>query len=315
MGTTMRSVRAHERGGPEVLKVERAPQPVVGPGEALVLVEAAAITPTELTWNETWTDATGHPRTPTIPSHELAGRVVALGEGAGDLPLGERVFGLVGFDRNGAAAELVTLPASALAPAPRSVDPVTAAAVPLAGLSAWQALFTHGQLHAGQRVLIHGGAGGVGTFLVQLARDAGAYVIATVRAPDVDFVVELGADTALDRDAVRFEQAIAPVDLVIDTAGGETLARSFDVVERGGTVVSLVAPPPPELARQREARGLFFIVAPDREQLVALAQRIDAGRLRVIVDRVFPLDETRTAFEYALGAHHRGKIVLAVQRN
>ena len=140
----MQSVRAHMRGGPEVLKVERAPRPVAAPGEALVQVEAAAITPTELSWDETYVDASGRPRTPTIPSHEVAGHVFAIGQGVDDLSVGESVFGLVDFDRNGAAAEFVSVPARALAPAPRTVDALTAAAVPLAGLSAWQALFTHG---------------------------------------------------------------------------------------------------------------------------------------------------------------------------
>jgi NADPH:quinone reductase-like Zn-dependent oxidoreductase len=314
MRETMKSVRAHERGGPEVLMVERTPRPVAAPGEVVVQVEAAAITPTELTWGETWNDAAGRPRTPTTPSHELAGRVFALGEGVGDLSVGESVFGLVDFDRDGAAAEFVAVPARALAPAPRTVDAVAAAAVPLAGLSAWQALFTHGWLRVGQRVLIHGGAGGVGVFLVQLARDARAHVITTVRAPDIDFVRDLGAEEVLDRNLVRFEEATAPVDLVIDTAGGNTLVRSFQVVVPGGAIVSLVEPPPAELARKHNVRTAFFIVEPNREQLIELARRIDAGRVSIVVDRVFPLGETRRAFEYALGAHHRGKIVLQVHR-
>jgi NADPH:quinone reductase-like Zn-dependent oxidoreductase len=163
-------------------------------------------------------------------------------------------------------------------------------------------------------VLIHGGAGGVGMFLVQLARDAGAHVVTTVRAHDLEFVRGLGADEVLDRDAVRFEDATAPVDLVIDTAGGETLVRSFQVVAPAGVVVALVEPPPSELARQRGVRAVFFVVEPNREQLIELARRIDGGQLRVVIDRVFPLDETRRAFEYGLGAHHRGKIVLQVQR-
>ena len=314
MEETMRSVRAHTRGGPEVLMVERAPRPVAAPGEALVQVAAASITPTELSWDETYVDAAGRPRTPTIPSHEVAGRVFAIGEGVDDLSVGESVFGLVDFDRNGAAAEFVSVPARALAPAPRTVDALTAAAVPLAGLSAWQALFTHGGLRSGQRVLVHGGAGGVGMFVVQLAHDAGAHVSTTVRARDAEFVRDLGADDVLDRDAVRFEEVIAPVDLVIDLAGGDTLTRSFGMIVPGGALVSLVEPPSPELARQHEVRcACYFIVEPDREQLAELARRIDAGRLRVVIDRVFPLAEARSAFEYALSAHHRGKIVLEVQ--
>ena len=292
--------------------VERAPRPEPAPGEALVRVEAAAITPAELTWSDTWSDAAGKSRTPTIPSHELAGRVFALGPGVDDLRLGERVYGLIDFDRNGAAAEFVSVPAGALAPAPRTVDAVTAAAAPLAGLTAWQALYTHGRVRAGQRVLIHGGAGGVGMFLVQLARDAGAYVITTVRAHDMEFVRNLGAHKAIDHNAFRFEAAITPVDLVIDVVGGETLARSFDVIAPGGTILSLVERPSPVLARAHNVRADFFLVEPNRQQLVELAHRIDTGRLRIEVDRVFPLTEARRAFEYALGVHHRGKIVLEV---
>jgi NADPH:quinone reductase-like Zn-dependent oxidoreductase len=313
MQETMQSVRAHERGGPEVLKAERAPRPAAARGEVLVQVEAASITPTELRWNETWNDAAGNPRTPIIPSHEVAGRVFALGPGVDDLSVGEPVYGLVDFDRNGAAAEFVAMPASALAPSPRTIDALTAAAVPLAGLTAWQALFTHGGLRAGQRVLIHGGAGGVGMFLVQLARDAGAQVVTTVRAHDIEFMRDLGADEVIDRDSVRFEEATAAVDLVIDAAGGDTLERSFEVVVPGGAIVSIVEPPPAELARQHDVRAAFFIVEPNREQLIELGRRIDAGRLRIVIDRIFPLAETRGAFEYAQGAHHRGKVVLDVQ--
>jgi NADPH:quinone reductase-like Zn-dependent oxidoreductase len=244
----------------------------------------------------------------------VAGRVCAIGQGVDDLSVGESVFGLVDFDRNGAAAEFVSVPARALARAPRTIDPLTAAAVPLAGLSAWQALFTHGGLRSGQRVLVHGGAGGVGMFVVQLAHDAGAHVSTTVRAHDAEFVRDLGADVVLDRDAVRFEEVIAPVDLVIDLAGGDTLARSFGMIVPGGALVSLAETPSPELARQHDLRvASYFIVEPDREQLVELARRIDAGRLRVVIDRVFPLAEARSAFEYARSAHHRGKIVLEVQ--
>jgi NADPH:quinone reductase-like Zn-dependent oxidoreductase len=162
-------------------------------------------------------------------------------------------------------------------------------------------------------VLVHGGAGGVGMFVVQLAHDAGAHVSTTVRARDAEFVRDLGADEVIDRDAVRFEEVIAPVDLVIDLAGGDALTRSFGMIVPGGTLVSLAEVPPPELARQHEVRACYFIVEPDREQLAELARRIDAGRLRVVIDRVFPLAEARRAFEYARSAHHRRKIVLEVQ--
>src|SRR2546425_9866736 len=246
---TMHAVRAHTRGGPEILSYETAPRPEPRPGEALVRVHAAGITPTELGWEATWVDAAGHPRTPTTPSHEFAGVVEAVGHGVVHVAVGDAVYGLVDFHRDGAAAEYVTLGARDLAKRPASVDDVHAAAMPLSGLTAWQALVEQANLQTGQRVLIHGGAGGVGSFAVQLAPALGAEVYATASGRDLDFVRGLGADTVIDYRGQRFEDVAHDVDVVVDTVGGETLARSFASLRRGGTLVTLPAPPPREIAK------------------------------------------------------------------
>jgi NADPH:quinone reductase-like Zn-dependent oxidoreductase len=309
----MNALRAHDRGGPEQLVYEQAPRPEPGKGEALVRVRAAAITPAELTWDATWSDAEGRSRVPVIPSHEVSGVVHAVGPGVTDFQVGEAVFGLVDFQRDGAAAEYVAVPADDLAPSPSSADHVQRAALSLSALTAWQGLFDHGGLAGSQRVLIHGGAGGVGSFAVQLAHWVGAEVIATASASDGGFVRDLGADAVLDYAAQPFEDVAGPVDVVLDTVGGEVLERSWTVLGAGGTLVSIVERPSTERASERNASGIFFIVEPNREQLKYLARLADDGKIHPIVSAVFPLSRGREAFEFGLTQHARGKIVLAVE--
>jgi NADPH:quinone reductase-like Zn-dependent oxidoreductase len=306
---TMRAIRAHARGGPERLVYEEVPRPEPRPGEALVRVHAAGITPTELSWDETWVDRAGHDRVPTIPSHEVAGVVEALGDGATHVRVGDAVYGLVDFDRPGAAAEYVVLRARDLAPAPGSIDLVHAAALPLSALTAWQALVEQAHLENGQRVLVHGAAGGVGAFAVQIARALGADVIATAGARDLGFARELGAAVTVDYRTARFEDVARDVDVVVDPVGGETRRRSYDVLRRGGTLVTLPGPPAPDEA-PGAVRVRFFIVEPDRAGLIEIARLVDAGRLRVEVAKVFPLARAREAYETGLRDHPRGKIVL-----
>ncbi|MEV0717797.1 NADP-dependent oxidoreductase [Asanoa sp. NPDC050611] len=307
---TMQAVRAHTRGGPEQLVLETAPRPEPGPGEVLVAVQAASITPQELTWDQTWTyrsDGTGPERTPIIPSHEFSGVVAG-----GALDAGAEVFGLIPFVHDGAAAEFVVLPADILAAKPTTVDHEHAAAVPLAGLSAWQALVDHAGLQRGQRVLVHGGAGGVGTYVVQIAAALGAHVIATAGADQREFVEGLGAEQVVDYTRERFEEQVSDLDVVVDLVGGETQSRSWSVLKPGGILVSLSAPPDEEEARRHGARGAFFVVEPDRDDLRSVAALVDDGRLTPVVDRVLPLAETRAAYE-ALEQHgRRGKIVIRV---
>jgi NADPH:quinone reductase-like Zn-dependent oxidoreductase len=299
MTETMRAIRLHAAGDPASLALEQLRPPTPGAGEALVRVHAAAITRDELTWPAD--------RLPATPSYELSGVVAAVG-GAAGVGVAEEVYALTPFDRDGAAADLVLVPASVLAPKPESLEHVEAAAIPLPALSAWQGLFEHGRLAAGERVLVHGGAGGVGGYAVQLARAHGAHVVATASTANVGTARELGAHEVLDHASTRFEDAIAPVDLVFDTAGGDRLERSPAVIRRGGRLVSVATEPP-------SADGIdsvYFVVEPSRDQLVEIAALADRGRLRPVVDAVFPLEEARAAFERSLTAGGRGKIVLDV---
>lgn len=243
---TMHAVRGHQRGGPEQLTYEEAPVPVPGEGEVLVRVRSAAITPGELDWDATWTDAldgSGTPRLPIVPSKEFSGMVA--GAGAGGLSPGDEVYGLIPFTSDGAAAEYVAVPAAVLAPRPPLLDHDQAAALPLAGLTALQGLTVHGGLRSGQRVLVHGGAGGVGAFAVQVAAALGARVTATAAGLDTDFVTRLGAERVIDYDSGRFEEQLDGIDLVFDTVGGDTLTRSWKVLKPGGVLVSIVSPPEP----------------------------------------------------------------------
>lgn len=312
---TMRAVRAHRRGGPEQLVYEVAPRPEPAPGEALVAVHAASITSGELTWDATWTDSMepgGRDRTPIIPAHEMSGVVAALGPGGARAQVGDEVYGLIPFVRDGAAAEFVTVPADVLAAKPATIDHDAAAAVPLAALTAWQALVDHASLRAGQHVLIHGAAGGVGSFAVQMAAGLNARVTATAGRRDREFVAKLGAHQVVDHAHERFEDHVDGVDVVLDMVGGETQDRSWSVLRPGGVLVSVAGPPDAQEAAAHGVRGVFFIVEPNRDQLQTIAQLIETGRLAPAVDRVVSLADTRTAYEALETEHRRGKVVIHV---
>lgn len=308
----MKAIRMHTRGGPELLAYEDAPQPTLQSGDALVRVIATSITKTELTWDETYSDCDGRQRIPSIPGHEFAGIVDTLAPDAAGVRVGDAVYALSSFCRNGSAAEFIAIRAADLAPKPHSLNFEQAAAVPLAGLTAWQALFDHAQIQKGARVLIHGAAGGVGTYAVQLANWKGAEVIATASAKDRDFLGELGASEVIDYTHERFEEKVKDVDVVLDTVGGETQERSWGVLRRGGILIGLVSPLPPEKPASLGVRGVFFIVEPNRAQLIQLGALIDEGTLRVVVGAVLPLASAREAFARGSAVHMRGKIVLRV---
>jgi NADPH:quinone reductase-like Zn-dependent oxidoreductase len=301
----MHAIRIHAPVGIEGLVYEDAPEPVPAVGDALVKVHAAGFTPSELDW-PIWTDRNGHDRAPIIPAHEFSGVVAALGYGTTGVAVGDEVYGLIDGYRDGAAAEYIAVEARDLAPKPATVDHVHAAAIPQAGLTAWQALFDHGRLQAGQTVVVHGAAGSVGSTAVQLARWAGAKVIGTGRARARSVAVELGADDFVDLD----DDGLATVtgaDLVFDTIGGEVLARSPGMVKRGGAVVSVAAPLPLD---RDDIRIVFFIREPSPAQLLELARLTDAGELRPQVGAVYPLEKAREAFEAKDGHGVPGKIVL-----
>ncbi|MGH3034542.1 MAG: NADP-dependent oxidoreductase [Gaiellaceae bacterium] len=300
----MSAIRLHAPGDPARLVYEQLETPQPGQGEVLVRVHAAAITRDELDWPAD--------RLPATPSFEFSGVVAAVAPDVDDIAIGESVYALGSFDRDGAAAEYTIVPKELLALKPRTLDHVASAAVPLAGLSAWQGLFDHGKLARGQRVLIHGAAGGVGSFAVQLAHERGAHVIGTASSGNVETARELGADEVIDHTKTRFEDVVDPVDVVFDTAGGDRLKRSPAVVRPGGRLVSIAEEPPSESSEARGIRALYFVVEPNREQLVELARLVDRGDVRATIDEVFPLADARRAFERSLGGNRRGKIVLRV---
>ena len=301
---SMSAIRLRASGEPAALDYVRIPTPRPGRGEVLVRVHAAAITRDELEWPAD--------RLPATPSYEFSGVVAAVGEDVGDVAIGEPVYALSGFDHDGAAAEYIVLPQEFLAPGPRTIGHVETAAIPLAGLSAWQGLFDHGQLREGERVLIHGAAGGVGGFAVQLAHARGARVIGTASTGNVATAGELGADEVIDHTTTRFDDVVDEVDLVFDTVGGDLLERSISVLREGGRLVSVASEPPQEEAAERGIRAAYFLVEPNRETLIELAKRVDRGELRPRIDAVFPLRDARQAFERSLGENRRGKIVLGV---
>jgi NADPH:quinone reductase-like Zn-dependent oxidoreductase len=288
------------------------PLPEPAAGEVRVRVAAAGLTPTELTWDETYRWPDGSPRLPTIPGHDVSGTVDGLGSGVTEWAVGDAVYGLVDFPRHGSAAEFVTLPADAVARRPASLDAVTAAAVPLSALTAWQALFDHGRVGAGDAVLIHGAAGGVGAYAVQMARRAGARVFATASAGHAPSVRALGADTVIDYTATPFETVATGVAMVLDTMGGDVRARSWATLRPGGHLVALNAPVPAGSIPRSDVSGTFFIVHPSRPQLDEITRLIDAGQLRPAVEAVYPLADARAAFERAVAGHLRGKVVLSV---
>jgi NADPH:quinone reductase-like Zn-dependent oxidoreductase len=298
----MSAIRLHAPASLDALALEQVEIPAVGPGEVLVRVRAAAITRGELEWPVD--------RLPAIPSYELSGTVAALGADVPDLAVGDPVWALTGFDRDGAAAEFTVVPAAFLAPKPHTLGHAESAAIPLAGLTAWQGLFEHGRLRERERVLIHGAAGGVGQFATQLARWRGAYVIGTSSGAGLEDLRALGADEAVDRSAVRLEETVAAVDLVFDTVGGEVLARSAQLLRDGGRIVSVAEEPPAALSERVEAS--YFVVEPSRDQLIELARLVDEGMVRPLVDSVFPLADARRAFERVAMPGKRGKVVLQI---
>jgi NADPH:quinone reductase-like Zn-dependent oxidoreductase len=303
----MKAIRIHRQdAGLDGLVLEDAPHPHAGENDVIVKVHAAGFTPGELTWPGTWVDRAGRDRTPSIPGHELSGEVVELGLGTTGLTVGQRVFGLTDWTRDGTLAEYTAVEARNLAPLPATIDHVTGAALPMGGLTAWQALFDHGRLGIGQTVLIHGAAGGVGAIAAQLAREAGARVIGTGRAAHREAALQAGVETFIDLESERFEDA-GEVDVVFDVIGGEVLDRSAAVVRPGGSLVTIAAPPK---VRPKDARAIFFIVEPDRDRLADLAQRVHDGRLKPFVGGVYPLAETPEAFKTKSGKH--GKVVIQI---
>ena len=270
--------------------VER-PEPAPAINDVVVQVHASGFVPTEMEWPSTWVDRAGRDRTPSIPGHELAGVVHSLGYGTTGLSVGQRVLGLADWHRDGTLAEYVAIEARNLAPLPGDVDFIGGASLPISGLTAWQGLFDHGRLRAGQTVLAHGAAGAVGTMVTQLAREAGAYVLGSGRAADREKALDFGAHEFIDLDHDALEN-VGPVDLVFDVIGGEIQQRSARLIRRGGTLVSVVGPPE---TRPADGLALDFVVEADRGQLLEIVQRVRDGRLRTNIADVATIDDAVNA--------------------
>ena len=289
------------------LSLTTLPYPHASENDVIVRVHAAGFTRGELAWAGTWTDRSGRDRTPSVPGHEVSGVVAELGYGTTGLTVGQRVFGLADWTRNGTLAEYVAIEARNLAPLPAGVDHNVAAGAVISGLTAWQALFDHADLLAGQTALIHGAAGGVGSIAVQLARQAGSLVIGTGRAADRDRALSLGVEEFVDLETDRLEGA-GEADVVLDVIGGDILKRSTVLVRAGGTLVTTIEPP---TIQPQNGRAIFFVVEPDRSQLIELAARLRDGRLTSNVGAVRPLAEAPAAFG-PNAPHASGKTIIQV---
>ncbi len=305
----MKAVRIHEYGGPEVLKYEDVPVPKPARGEVLVRVHAAGVNPVDWKIREGYFK--GRPL-PIIPGWDVSGVVETVGPGAERWKTGDEVYSRPDISRDGAYAEYIVIRESELALKPESLDHVNAAAVPLTALTAWQVLFDTADLQPGQRVLIHGAAGGVGTMAVQLAKWKGAYVIGTASELNHEYLRSLGADETVDYNKTPFEDVVSDVDVVFDTIGGNTHKRSWQTLKKGGILASILVKASDEEAAGRGARAGYVFVQPNADQLAEMASLIDGGIVRPVVQTVLPLPEARRAQEMSQAGHTRGKIVLKV---
>jgi NADPH:quinone reductase-like Zn-dependent oxidoreductase len=296
-----------QAAGTAGMKLAERPEPETTENDVLVEVYASGFTPGELTWPGTWTDRLGRDRTPSIPGHEVAGVVSALGYGTRGLSVGQRVFGLADWSRNGTLAEYVAIEARNLAPLPGDVDFTVGASLPISGLTAWQGLFVHGRFQAGQRVLVHGAAGGVGSMVAQLAKETGAYVIGTGRAADRETALGFGAHAFVDLDNDALED-VGHVDLVFDVIGGDIGNRSAGLVRAGGMLVTIAGPAD---ARPTDGLAVDFVVEADRAQLGEVVQRVRDGRLRTNIGNVATLDDAVAALNPT--ERVKGKTVIRVR--
>ena len=309
----MKAMRIHRYGGPEVLQYEDAPRPQPQAGEVLVRVHAATVNPVDRRVREGHMKHFWPHKFPLILGWDLSGVVEELGPGpaaAGRFKIGNEVYSVPHPARNGAYADYIVVRESEIALKPKSLHHIRAATVPLTALTAWQALFDTGQLQPGQRVLIHGGSGGVGHFAVQLAKWKGAYVFATASTKNQELLRELGADEIIDYSTQRFEDVARNIDIVLDPIGGDTQERSWQVLKKGGFLLSVVQPPSTDKATAFGIRATFVASQPNGEELVKIAELIDAGHLTPIVNRVLPLSEARRAHELSETGNIHGKIVL-----
>jgi len=309
---TMKAVVIHEYGGAEVLKYEDVPQPEPKQDELLIRVIAAGVNPVDGMIRSGMFDKEGHRAFPVILGGDISGVVEKVGSKITKFKSGDPVFAYVSLDNSGGYAQYALVTEREAAPKPKSLTYVEGAAVPIVALTAWQALIDTARLKAGQTVLIHGGSGGVGSFAIQLAKAHGAKVIATASTANQELLKQLGADVVIDYTKQNFENIAKDVDVVLDSIGKDTLARSYGVMKKGGIIVSLVARPDPAELEKHGIRGEALSVGPNSDELSEIGKLIDEKKINVIVSQTFPLSEARKAQEQVATGHTRGKIVLKV---
>lgn len=311
MPAEMRVMRYHETGPSSVMHIETAPKPMPKPGEVVVQVAAAGVNPIDVQLRQGWQDA-GALTFPVIPGHDISGRVVATGAGVDPVLLAKDVFALISW-RGGGYAEYVAVSAELVVPKPPRLSYAQAAAVPLAALTAYQALFVEGRITAGQRILIHGGSSGVGHMAVQLAKHAGAHVLATTSADNLEYVRSIGADVAIDYRKRRLESVVGQVNFVLDTVGGDALSHSYRMIRPGGTLISTVETPDSAQLAERKLKGARVSVHPDRNNLREIALLIQTGAVTPTVSMMYPLSDAAIAQDDLGRLHKPGKSVLLVQ--
>lgn len=307
----MQAVRIHRFGGPEVMQLDQIEQPIPATDEVVIKVFAASINPVDAKMREGKYPVVTEKDFPYVLGRDVSGEIADAGQSVSSFLMGDEVFAFLAPDHGG-YEEFVIAKSDEIATKPQSLDHVQAAAVPLAGITAWQGLFDHGKLEAGQRVLIHGGAGGVGHLAIQFAKARGAWVATTASAADRDFLNGLGADQIIDYKSERFETVVEPVDLVFDLVSGETQDRSFSIIKNGGALISTLTEPNRQRAEARGIRSGRYTAQPNGAQLQKIAELIDSGRVKVHVDRTYGLREAAAAQEALQEDHIRGKIVLKV---
>lgn len=310
----MNAAQINEYGGKDELKtVNDAPKPSAGKGQVLVAIQAAGVNPFDVKVREGYAQSMGKLKFPATLGGDFAGIVAEIGEGVAGVDIGDEVYGQAGaLSGKGSFAEFTPIKADSLAPKPKSLDSVAAASLPLAGVSAYQALVDHAQLQKGQKVLIHGGAGGIGAIAVQLAKHLGAYVATTVSARDVDFVKALGADEAIDYKSQDFTQIVKDYDVVYDLVGGQVANKSYQVLKKGGVLVSMLEQSDQVMMQQYGVKAISQFTKVTRKQLEKLAELVDSGDIKAYVGKIFPLEQAADALDYLQTGKVRGKVVIKI---
>jgi NADPH:quinone reductase-like Zn-dependent oxidoreductase len=307
----MKAMQVRESSQGLTLYAAQLPQPTPTAGEVLIRVRAAGVTTTELEWYPTTHQKSGEPRTNAVPGHEFSGVIEALGDGVQGFTVGQEVYGMNDWFADGATAEFCLTQPSSIAPKPASLNHEEAATVPIGALTAWQGLFDHARLQPKERVLIQGAAGGVGLFAIQLARQHGAYVIATTSTPNVDLIRQLGANEVIDYQKSRFQDLVRDVDVVFDTVGGETRDLSWPALKPDGRMITIAADG--ESSTDRGIKEHYFIVEPNQKQLTDVANLIDAGSLKTYVRSAVPLEDAAKAYAKSIPQKlSYGKVVITI---